>query len=169
MFSGSRIQQSFVILVLVIHVAWIVNHLRWVANDEVNPWKLGGYGMYTVPSPSLRVDIKGILPSGAVGILDPDSYSLRAFERSFRKTNPNRVFRCAHVEPANLRAFFDENPNLRGANLVLGFLDREFVRKPVGVRWREQGRVQVEWIGDRNLVYGSLFCGDVVTGEVSWP
>ena len=169
--TSVRIQQLFLIFVLVMHVAWIVNHLRWVANDDINPWKLGGYGMYTVPSPQVRVDIQGVLPSGEVGILNPDSYRLRAFKRSFTYTNLNRVFRCAPVGPESLRAFFDENPRLRGANLVFVFLEREFIRNPVGYRRVEQGRVQVEWIGDRNLVYASLFCGndDVVTGEVSWP
>lgn len=167
--SSLRLQQSFVIFVLVIHVMWIVNHLRWVANDEVNPWKMGGYGMYTVPSPQLRVDIRAVLPSGKIRILDSGSYSLREFQRSFHRTNQDRVLRCAPVEPANVRAFFDENPRFRGANLTFVFWEREFIRKPVGVRTREQGRVQVEWIGDRNLVYGSMFCGNLVTGEVSWP
>jgi hypothetical protein len=166
---GTRIQQLFVIFVLLIHTAWIANHLRWVANEEVNPWKLGGYGMYTVPAPDVLVDIQGVLPSGATGVLNPESYSLRNFQLSFNRTNRDRVLRCKHVGPENLRAFFDENPNLLGANLIFVFLERQFIRKPVGVRRGEQGRVQVEWIGDRHLVYASLFCGDLVTGEVSWP
>jgi hypothetical protein len=34
--------------------------------------------------------------------------------------------------------------------------------------FREQGRVQVQWIRHDSLVYASLFCGNVETGEVSW-
>lgn len=168
MSPSSRIQQSFVIFVLVIHLFWIANHLRWVANDQINPWKLGGYGMYTVPSPQVRVEINKVSPSGAIRALDPDSYSLADFQRSFSSTNLDRIFRCASVEPESVRAFFDGNPQLRGTDLIIIFTERVFSRDQVTVKRREQGRVQIQWIDYRNLVYGSQFCENVETGEVSW-
>ena len=39
----------FVGLLLLAHVGWICVHLGLVAKEQINPWKLGGYGMYTVP------------------------------------------------------------------------------------------------------------------------
>ena len=164
-----RIQTSIVVLLLVAHAAWLANHLRWVINDEVNPWKLGGYGMYTVPAPLVQLAISRVSTSGKIRELDPASYETRETQLSLQRTNAGRVFRCAPIDPENLRAFFDENPRLRGENLIFAFSEMRSSHDPVELYWREQGRVQVEWIGDRNLVYGSQFCGDVVTGEVSWP
>ena len=36
-------------LLLLAHVGWICVHLNLVAREQINPWKLGGYGMYTMP------------------------------------------------------------------------------------------------------------------------
>lgn len=167
MFGSARIQQSFVILVLVIHGIWIGNHLLWVADDQIDPWKLGGYGMYTVPSPDVQLAISWISSSGSTRVLDPSRYSLGAFERSVAHTNPKRTFRCAPIESEDLRAFFDENPLLRSLNLIFIFTERRFLRDPVKLERQEQGRVQIQWIDDHNLVYANQFCGTVETGEVS--
>lgn len=167
MFSSARLLQGVVICALVIHVAWIVNHLWWVANDRIDPWKLGGYGMYTVPSPGLRLEIQWVSASGRTGNLNPDSYSTRAIQRSINLTNKDRVFRCAPVSPKSLRAFFEENPSLRGVNLAFVFSELRFVRDPVAAKRREQGRVEVQWIGDNDFVYGNSFCGDIETGQVT--
>ena len=44
---------SWIFLVLVVlHSAWILNHLRLHAEGVINPWKGGGYGMYTNLSPN---------------------------------------------------------------------------------------------------------------------
>ena len=169
MSPSSRIQQSFVVFVLVVQVIWIANHMRWIANEQINPWKLGGYAMYTVPNSKGRIDISKVSPSGETGPLDPTiTYNFVEFKRGVESANPGRVFHCAPLEPKSLRVFFEENPLLRGLNLVFTFSGTRLSRDPVAMQRYEQGRVQIQWIGDSNLVYGNLFCGNVETGEISW-
>jgi hypothetical protein len=169
MSPSARIQQAFVIFVLLVQVIWIANHMRWVANDQINPWKLGGYAMYTVPFSKGRIDISRVSPSGETGPLDPNiTYKFVEFKRSVERANPGRVFRCAPLEPTSLRVFFEENPLLRGVNLVFILSQTRFSRAPVAMHEHEQGRVQIQWIGDSDLVYASQFCGNVETGEISW-
>jgi len=42
---------------LIRHIAWIGNHMRWVAGGQINPWKLGGNAMYTVPNPNAKMRV----------------------------------------------------------------------------------------------------------------
>ena len=46
---GSFALKLLVGLLLLAHAGWICVHLNLVAREQINPWKLGGYGMYTVP------------------------------------------------------------------------------------------------------------------------
>lgn len=169
MSSSYRIQQGVVILFLALHVAWIANHLRWTANEQINPWKAGGYGMYTGPVATPKVFVEMVSPSGATAAIDTREYSLTEFGRIIDRNNINRIFRCAPIPPEAVRAFFDENPKLRGVDLSIVFTEIFLSRNPVEGKRREQGRVQVQWIRHDSLVYGSLFCGNVETDAVSWP
>ena len=163
-----RVQQAVETILLVVHVAWIANHLRWVANDQIDPWKLGGYGMYTVPSRHVHVALTSVLPSGDMGPrFDAGNFKAGALMLRNDGMNVQRTFRCKPVGPGALRAFFEDNPSLQGEDMIILYLEARFYRNPVEMPWHEQGRVQIQWIGDRDLVYGSLFCGNVVTGEVS--
>src|SRR5262245_56211162 len=88
---------------VIAHIAWVANHLRLVANDQLDPWRLGGYGMYTVPSPDVKFQVfDKAEPNSSVPV------EKRAFNAAQRFTNPSRIFRCAPVTPEALRSFFDE-------------------------------------------------------------
>ena len=99
--------------------------------------------------------------------MDPSTYSLTRFRRVSRYTNINRVFRCAHVKPEQLKAFFEENPQLRGRNLRFLYLEGKFIRNPVSVKRVEQGHVTIIWTGKDFFEYTSEFCGSQETGKVS--
>lgn len=168
MFSKWKFPFWVAMIVLSLHFVWIANHLRWVAGDQVNPWKLGGYGMYTGPSPIPKLIVELVSPSGIVRRLDPSSYNIDDFSRAINKTNLARVFRCNPIPSEAIKIFFDDNPRLRGVSVNLVFSERYLSRDPVAAKMREQGRVQVQWIRHNYLVYGNSFCGNVETGEVSW-
>ena len=161
--ASSRIPQIVVIAVLILHGLWILNHLRWVAAKQINPWKFGGYGMYTVPPPAVRINLLDLRnPAGPVHI-DPRSYSLKRF----RTVSTSREFRCAHVRSGDLRAFFEENPQLRGINLGFLYIENAFVKNPVAVKRVWQGRVTVTWINNDFFEFTSEFCGSQKTGKVA--
>ena len=70
--------------------------------------------MYTVPAPNVTLTLIDIRFPGAHFKLDPSTYSLTRYRKVSKFTNINRVFRCAHIKPEQLKAIFEENPQLRG-------------------------------------------------------
>lgn len=152
---------------LAAHALWVANHLRWVATDQINPWRLGGYGMYTVPAPSVRLHLYVIDENYALVELDRRSFSLRRFNMTTRFTNIQRTFRCKHVGKDSLLAFYEENPPLRGRDAIFVFSELKFVRNPVSAKRAEQGRVTVTWQGRESFQYISDFCGNQASGTAS--
>ena len=163
MSSDSKILKFVVITFLILHTLWLVNHLRWVATKQVNPWKLGGYGMYTVPPPSVSLALLDLRNPAGVRRIDPRTYSLKRFWA----LTPSRAFRCSHVKSKELKAFFEENPQLRGNNLGFLFMEDLFIHDPVSVKRVRQGRVSVIWISRSFFDFTSEFCGSHETGRVA--
>ena len=50
MLSRIDARKAVIFGLLALHTVWIANHLRLVYQDRINPWRLGGYGMYTRPN-----------------------------------------------------------------------------------------------------------------------
>ncbi len=169
MSPDSKTLKFVIIMALVIHTLWIVNHLRWVVAGQINPWKLGGYGMYTAPEPDVTMFLLDIRFPGGHYFIDPSTYKLGRYRKVSRFTNLNRVFRCVHVVPEQLKAIFEENPHLRGNNLRLLYLENRFIQMPVSVKRVRQGRVTIIWTGKDFFEYTSEFCGSQETGKVSLP
>jgi hypothetical protein len=157
------IQKAFLAALVIAHIAWIVNHLRLVANDEINPWRLGGYGMYTVPEPRPRFDV--------VDRADPTVPALvekRGFDIALRYTNPLRTFRCAPVPPEALHAFFVENRNLIGRDIAIVYSELKFSRSPPSASRDLQGEVIVSWPDPKTFTYTNKFCGTESTGTAAF-
>jgi hypothetical protein len=164
----SKVLKFVIFAVLIFHTLWILNHLRWVATGQINPWELGGYGMYTAPEPRATLTLFDARFPGAYFRLDPSTYSLTRYRNVSKFTNIRRAFRCAHIRPEQLKAFFEENPQFRGRNLGFLYTEGKFIRNPVSVRRVEQGHVTIIWTGNDFFEYTSEFCGDRETGKVSF-
>jgi hypothetical protein len=160
-----KLDQKWIVFgLLILHIGWIANHIRWVVNDEINPWKLGGYAMYTVPSPNL-----------IIRVYDARNPEIRIparmlqFESATRFTNAGRSFRCAGIPARALRAFFGENRELIGRSIALVFFERVFVRAPPSTKTENKGLVVVTWQGPQNFSYTSRFCGKEETVSATLP
>jgi hypothetical protein len=149
---------------LVIHIAWIANHMRWIANDEINPWRMGGYAMYTVPSLGQRTRVFDASFPDA-----PLTVNMLQFEKATRLTNYARTFRCANVPASALLAFFDVNQPLIGRNLVFVYSERQFVRTPPAAKRVTKGMVVVAWQDERSFTYTNRFCGKEETASATLP
>ena len=148
---------------VIAHIAWIANHLRLVANDEINPWRLGGYGMYTVPDPAARYQVFDKLdPSAPLPVVKG------GFDIAQRFRNPGRVFRCAPAAPEALRAFFEQNSNLVERDIVILYSEVRFHRTPPSLSRETQGAVFVSWQDMHTFTYTSKFCGREYTGSASF-
>jgi hypothetical protein len=161
--ASSRIPQVVVIAVLILHGLWILNHLRWVATKQINPWKLGGYGMYTVPSPNVTLALLDLRNPAAPRRIDRRTYSTKRF----RAVSIDREFRCAHIRSGDLKVFFEDNPQFRGVNLGFVFLERILVKNPIAVKRVGQGLVTIVWITNDFFEFTSEFCGNQETGKVA--
>lgn len=158
MLHNMDIRKLTVLGLLALHIVWIGNHMRLVANDQINPWRLGGYAMYTVPNLSLRMQVyDASFPDMPIEV------NRLKYELALRFTNATRTFRCANESAAALRAFFDENSTLIGRQLVLVYSERRFVRVPPSTKRQIQGMVIVTWQDERSFTFTNRFCGREVT------
>lgn len=147
---------------LVLHIGWIGNHMRLVAADQINPWRLGGYGMYTIPSPFPRLQVfDASMPDAPIPV------NTVHYEAVLRSSNAARTFRCASIPSAALRSFFNENRNLFGKNLVFVYSERRFIHFPPSTKRELQGAVRVTWQDMQSFTYTSRFCGKEETGSVT--
>jgi hypothetical protein len=164
---NSKILNFVIIAALVFHVLWIVNHFRWVTNGQIDPWKLGGYAMYTVPPPRVTLVLLNLQNPAAPRRIDPGIYSMTRYEAMTTFTNIKRAFRCAHVKAEELKVFFEENPQLRGNNLGFLYLENKFIQNPVATKRVRQGRVTIIWTGSDRFEFTSDFCGNREAGKVA--
>ena len=149
---------------LIVHIAWIGNHLRWVAGGQINPWRLGGYAMYTAPPPGVRLQIYF---AGRPDV--PIRANLIRFNLATRFTNGLRTFRCADVPAAALLAFFDENRGLIGTNLEFVYREGRFIHDPPSIEIVTQGVVIVFWQDIQTFTYSNKFCGNEHTETATLP
>ena len=148
---------------LICHIAWIANHMRWIANDQINPWKLGGYAMYTVPDLAARLVVVDPAFSEA-----PVRVSLTRYLAAQRFINPGRVFRCAHMTAEAIRALIYENRHLIGRNIALIITESRFVHDPPSLKRGMQGRVLLTWHDMKTFTFVSNFCGSEHTETTTW-
>ena len=149
--------------ILVLHVAWLVNHMRLVAADQINPWRLGGYGMYTVPNPGYR-----ILVYDPASPDQPLPVNFMRYDIAIRFTNAGRTFRCANMSSKSLLSFFNENRNLIGRDVVFVFGERRFIRSPPSSERKTQGVAFIKWQDTQNFIVLNKFCGREETEAVSF-
>lgn len=140
--------------------------MRLVYFDQINPWRLGGYAMYTVPQPRLKTILVDQRSPGAPIVMSDKGVSFKAMNAATRFTNAGRSFRCAHLPPRALRAFFLENGRLVGHNMSIGLYDTKFIRKAPWREGRQQGEVAIQWLDEKTFAYKSIFCGSEKNGSV---
>lgn len=144
------------------HCCWVAAHLWLVAGEKVNPWKLGGYGMYTQPAPQLAVKV--------FTISDDASFAAEWEPSRFRgeavlletgaigfSGNLGRVFRCRPVPTYAVKAFLSMNAHLIGKPTLIQYVENKFVNG--AVQRGPQGQVAVRWAGSpMKPIITSEFC-----------
>ena len=164
MLHNMNIRKWIVAGLLILHIGWIANHMRWIATDQINPWKLGGYAMYTVPSPAVQIKVYDVdLPD------TPLLVNTMRFHAAERFTNPGRTFRCAQVAPAALLGFFEENGFLIGKHLTFIYTERRLYRHPLVFKREIQGVLDLSWQDERSFTYRTKFCDTERSQSVTLP
>ncbi len=145
---------------LVVHTSWIIVHLNLVSRELINPWKLGGYGMYTQPNNRAKLRLFDIRSK-------PKRISKRKYiGKGFRDANFRYVFRCRKIGRAEFLIFLTDNPHLANRDLRFVIREREFSRSPVGTKWVKHSVVELRWPQSDKFTYSGEVCGKKYAGEV---
>lgn len=154
-------------LILAVHVGWICTHLWLVKNERINPWKLGGYGMYTVPHLNLRTH---------VFLFDRSANNWAELQREppqfstfrFNAANDWHVFRCRPFDTEKIKIFFDENPHLRFRSLLIVVTEIRFFRYPVKITREAVQQVEIAWSGEEKFGFRGNACGETYSGTADY-
>ncbi len=149
-------------LVLGLHLGWLGTHLWLVSEERINPWKLGGYGMYTVPFPAPLTHVY-LFDTAARGWAELERGTFNSY--AFDSANHDFVFRCRPLGAAALTAFLDENPHLRFRPLTLVVSEVQFSRAPVAAERMPVITAQLAWGGRSKFAFRGEACGTSFAGE----
>lgn len=152
---------------LLLHVGWIGYHLTMVAGQKINPWKLGGYGMYTVP----HLD-----PWTHAYLFDGTKRQWVELNRAdglfgtfkFNRANALHVFRCRPFSSESLVSFFDENPHLRNRPLTLAVSEVQFDRNDASHKRNLIKSAQIVWPSQTAFAYKGESCDQPFEGVANY-
>lgn len=157
--GGWSVQKILLLGLVALHAAWIAFHLNLVSRGLVNPWKLGGYGMYTTVSPQRKVLL---LDRRYVGrVIAADTYK----RRGFLAKNQMFVFRCKPITLASLQALFDENPKLVSVPLRIVITESRLLRNPIRPQITPYSFIDLKWQGWSRFEYVGKACDNTYHGK----
>ncbi len=148
---------------LAIHTLWIFTHLNLVSRDLINPWKLGGYGMYTKPANRARLRIFDVSTKTAEQI---PRMTFRA--NDFYEANLRYIFRCRPMSKKSFLLFMRKNPHLTNINLRFEIREREFQRQPIRAKWVTHSVAEITWLDDTKFSYTGKVCDTQYSGEAEF-
>lgn len=155
------------VVILAVHTGWVLNHLRLHSQGQINPWKGGGYGMYTNinPKPNFFVwtsDVTPVVTNRSTRVLEPSTRSLLENQSLI---NTGRFFRCSPVSEFALIQFVRKNrPKLKQYS-VIKIRSLEISRENRSTKVTIVGSVQFD-IANNYVNYTSKICGNEKSGRV---
>ncbi|MEM7236656.1 MAG: hypothetical protein AAF501_02350 [Pseudomonadota bacterium] len=152
-------------VLLAVHVAWICTHLTLVSKELIDPWKLGGYGMYTVPHSFARSHVY-LYDQGQQDWHELEDNQANSF--AFDTANHLPAFRCRIPTEASIVGFLDDNPHLRFKPITLALSEVVFSRDPIGSSRKLYGNVEIAWGGTERFGYRGDVCGKAFDGSVDY-
>ena len=166
--GDNKYLKLFTIFLLILHAFWVSTHLFLVSKDLINPWKLGGYGMYTVPHDKPRIHV--FLQEGKTKLWKELQDSRNGFvTRNFEQFNHNNVFRCRFFSERSLIGFLDENPHLRHKPIVIAVSKIVFSRYPIKVERQIKAKIEIAWSKNREWFgYRGKICERDYSGKVKY-
>ena len=146
---------------LALHALWIGTHLYLVKHHQLNSWKLGGYGMYTRPSPRFRLNAH-------VDGLENKDRQWRE-KPNFASANWYFVMPCRAISANNIASFYQDNPQALGKTTHLLITIRSFERYPVKSEYEPKVQLDVTWPDANTFVWTGNVCGQKSEGRGQWP
>ena len=162
-----RVTIGAIALILAVHTGWICVHLWLVSNERINPWKLGGYGMYTVPHLNLQTHVF-LFDRSRNNWAELRREDLQFGTFRFNAANDWHVFRCRPFDAEKISIFFEENPHLRFRPLLIVVTEIRFDRYPIKVTREAVQKVEIGWSGKEKFGFRGDVCGKTYSGTVAY-
>lgn len=144
---------------LAIHIVWVFWHISLVATERVNPWKMGGYAMYTQPSRGVSVVVNELNPDGTIKVIDwPNADGFRSYDLDrFYRDNWYFNLYCKPVTKRSLDKLFEDNEILRGKDILIELYAERFRAKPIRMNTEKIAEIKVLW-HDNTFDYDARNC-----------
>ncbi|MBY8976035.1 hypothetical protein KHP62_09475 [Rhodobacteraceae bacterium NNCM2] len=162
-----RVQLLIVGILLALHIGWLCVHVWLVKTHQINPWKLGGYAMYTVPHPNALTHVF-IFDEGAQKWSELERTKALFNSYLFDRANYLHVFRCRPPSTESLTGFMDENPHLRYRPLTIAITENMFSKDPIGAERKPVATLQIAWAGENKFAYQGMVCGKGFEGSTDY-
>lgn len=159
-----RVTIAVIAVLLTAHVCWIGVHLWLVKNGRINPWKLGGYGMYTVPHLNSMTHVF-VFDKATNGWKELSREQLQFDSYVFNASNDWHVFRCRPIDAESLTAFLERNNHLRYRSLLIAITETRFDRYPIKITREAVQQVEIGWGGKNKFGFRGKACGETYSGE----
>ena len=156
--GGWSVQKVILLGLIVLHTVWIAFHLTLVSRKLINPWKLGGYGMYTTVhlSPALNL-FDSRFDGFTITLSDDDLTTLFRENRFF-------AFRCQPITVTSLQTFLKNNIRLIGVPLRFIVTKQKFLRYPIRTERLPHAILEMRWTGKSTFDYAGKVCGKMFRG-----
>ncbi|MEM7634889.1 MAG: hypothetical protein AAF299_10040 [Pseudomonadota bacterium] len=157
--GGWSVQKVILLALIAVHAAWIVFHLTLVSRELVNPWKLGGYGMYTTahPKPAIHV-FDSRFGSVEVSISDEDRLQMARENNYF-------ILRCHPLSVDSLQNFLKNNPRFVGVPLRFIISELKMLRDPIRPERLPHAILEIRWTGQTTFKYAGKVCDQLFRGN----
>ena len=144
--SRNPLLRALFLTVLFAQVFWVCGHMYLNSQGLIDPWKLGGYGMYTKP---------GVKPLALVFRYKPGQKGERidVDQARFMKSSYFFRFLCRPVSISAIKKLIEDNESLSGYNIRIGISIREFQKNPIAYRRKLHHKIvfKREWNGSYTL------------------
>ncbi len=157
--AGWSVRKAIMVGLVVLHSVWIVIHLNLVSRDLINPWKLGGYGMYTTAhaNPGLHL-FDSRVPSFEIPATTFDIVKTLQENRFFN-------FRCQPITIASVQTLLKDNPRFIGIPLRFIITELKILRDPIRPERLPHAIMEIRWTGPTTFDYAGKICGELYHGK----
>ncbi|MEO9877078.1 MAG: hypothetical protein ABJM26_15940 [Anderseniella sp.] len=157
--GGWSVHKSILLGLIALHTVWIVIHLNLVSRELINPWKLGGYGMYTTVHPRPVPFLFDRRFAGLEITVTKKDIATLAHQNNFF------VFRCQPITVASVQTFLKNNPRFIGVPIRFIVTERKFLRDPIRVERLPHAILETRWTGKNTFDYAAKVCGKSFRGK----
>lgn len=153
--------------ILIVHGLWITHHLTLVAVGAVNPWKMGGYAMYTKPSKSSDVVINIIDQYDEEGGVSLDPFnSYIPFVKDFYRMNWDFNMYCKPITHDSIIQLFEDNPRFTNEDLLIEVYAYRLKSEPLRQITEKMSETKIFWQDNNHFSVSANVCGKSIPEKI---